>query len=180
MSENRVDPTVAGLYLVGFITLFFGLLGILTFLGNDTTDAAAAAMGLLLPVGFVLIIFAYMAGKAGNAFATALFAFIGVAFLGIAAGATGSPLGAYAAAIFFIIFAIVAFIIGAPKLLAILLILVALFFLFFGFAVADGTLLFTTDASQIYAGAFGLFSFLAFIIATYLAVALGTQKMPVF
>ena len=176
MSENRVDPTVAGLYLVGFITLFFGLLGILTFLGNDTTDAAAAAMGLLLPVGFVLIIFAYMAGKAGNAFATALFAFIGVAFIGVSMSALYSPMGAYATAIFFIIFAIVAFIIGAPKLLAILLLLVALFFLFFGFntAAADPA------AKEVYAAAYGLFSFIAFIVATYLAVALGTQKMPVF
>jgi len=178
MSENRVDPTVAGLYLVGFVTLFFGLLGILTFLGSaDATFAGDAAVELLFPVGAVMIVLAYMAGKAGNAFATALFAFIGVAFLAINAGAfVGSSIGAYAAAIFFIIFAIVAFIIGAPKLLAILLLLVALFFLFFGFAGAATSV----DAAEVYAAAYGLFSFVAFIVATYLAVALGTQKMPVF
>ncbi|MCL2786328.1 MAG: hypothetical protein FWD81_03815 [Methanomassiliicoccaceae archaeon] len=171
MSENRVDPTVAGLYLVGFITLFFGLLGVQLYGGNDELLAVATAFAPM--IGIVMLVFAYMAGKAGNGFATALFAFIAIALFAVGVGLLLSAIVFYAAAVFFLIFAIVAFIIGAPKLMALLLILTALLYLFVGFFVGSA------DEQPIFAAAFGLFGLLAFIVSTYMAVALGTQKMPV-
>ena len=171
MSENRVDPTVAGLYLVGFITLFFGLLGVQMYNADFALMGVAQVFSLL--IGFVMLIFAYMAGKAGNGFAVALFAFIAVALFAVLVGLNpGTPIVFYAVVIFFLVFAIVGFIIGAPKLLSLLLLLVALLYLFVGFYV--------NEANEIFAIAFGLFGLLSFIIATYLAVALGTQKLPVF
>jgi hypothetical protein len=178
MSENRVDPTVAGLFLVGFITLFLGIVGIQAYNGStftfDTLDAALYFLGAL---SLVMLMFAYMAGKAGNAFATALFAFIAVSFFGAIAG-TGLPetygLICYICALFYLIFAIVAFVIGAPKLLAILLIIVALLFFFIGLYIGGGM------AEDPYAIAFGIFGIVAFFVSTYLAFALATQKAPVF
>jgi hypothetical protein len=182
MSETRVDPTVAGLFLIGLVTLFFGLLGLEMFGAGASEEAATIfriAGSLIGIVGFILIIFAYMAGKVGNAFATALFAFVAVALFAVGYGITDFgtadmvvfPTLFYAIAFFFLIFAIVALLIGAPKLLAVLLFLVCLLYLFVGFFVA------TLDAP--YAIAFGFFGFLSFIVATYMAVALATQKMPV-
>jgi hypothetical protein len=171
MSETRVDPTVAGLFLVGFITLFFGLLGIDIF-----TDAGTALKGVaasfIFVIGIIMVVFALMASKAGNAFATALFAFVAVALFGVIFGIDGFPVVFYAIAFFFVVFAIVAFLIGAPKLLAVLLFLVALLYFFVGLWVGYG------DAP--YAAAFGLFGILSFLVATYMAVGLGTQKLPVF
>jgi len=176
MSENRVDPTVAGLFLIGFITLVFGIIGIQLFGdGGIEGDAPllAAAQFLIAPVSFVILIFAYMAGKAGNAFAVALFAFIAVALFGASILFNNEPMLFYITAFFFIIFAVVAFLIGAPKLLGLLLIFVALVFLFLGFAIA------TKGDSSVFCVAFGLFGILSFIIATYMAVGLATQKFPV-
>jgi len=174
MSETRVDPTVAGLFLIGFITLFFGLLGLEIFgAGPDVTKILGVAGDFIYYIGFILIIFAYMAGKVGNAFATALFAFVAVALFGVGIGLINTyPTVFYAIAFFFLIFAIVSLVIGAPKLLGILLFLVCLLYLFVGFQQA------TLDAP--YAIAFSFFGFLSFIVATYMAVALATQKMPVF
>jgi hypothetical protein len=180
MSETRVDPTVAGLFLIGFVTLVFGIMGIQMF-NQGIIDPAGtiieAAGFLIVPVAFVILIFAYMAGKVGNAFAVALFAFIAVSLFGAGSFLNKEPMLFYIVAVFYIIFAIVAFLIGAPKLLAILLILVALLFLFIGFAFAATVAGSEPDA---YAIAFGLFGILSFLVATYMAVALATQKMPVF
>ena len=183
MSENRVDPTVAGLFLIGFILLVFGIAGIQLF-NSGAPEILVAAYDFIVPVAFIILIFAYMAGKAGNAFAVALFAFIAVALFGASfmlnltgVPSFGDPMLFSIVAFFFIIFAIVALVIGAPKLLVILLFLVALLYLFIGFwvAIANGG----NDASA-YALVFGLFGLLGFLVATYLAFALATQKAPVF
>jgi len=175
MSETkRVDPTVAGLLLIGFITLVIGIVGIQIFNGDDHTVMFGAVAYFLMPLALVMLVFAYMAGKCGNAFATALFAFIAVAFFGTAylAGlAADGTLLFYIVGFFFIVFAIIAALIGAPKLLVILLIFVALVYVFFGLYYG------ATEAP--YAGAIGLFGILSFIIATYMAIALSTEKLPV-
>ncbi|MDR0778521.1 MAG: hypothetical protein LBE48_03675 [Methanomassiliicoccaceae archaeon] len=175
MSETRVDPTVTGLFLVGFITLFFGLLGIDLFqdaANNGLVDVAGNFIGV---IGIIMVVLAYMAGKSGNAFATALFAFVAVALFGVRYGigeTVAFPVVFYAIAFFFVIFAIVAFLVGAPKLVVILLFLVALLYFFVG-------LWFGYEESS-YAAAFGVFGILSFLVATYSAVGLGTQKLPVF
>jgi hypothetical protein len=183
MAENRVDPTVAGLFLIAFVTLIFGIAGLQVF-NSGSPDILIAGGAFIIPVALIIFVFAYMAGKAGNAFAVALFAFIAVALFGATfmldletPGNLGEPLLFVIVAFFFMIFAIVALAIGAPKLLFILLILVALLYLFIGFfvAVANGG----NDASG-YALVFGLFGILAFLVSAYLAVALATQKAPVF
>ena len=177
MSETRVDPTVAGLFLVGFITLVFGIAGIQMFNdGFGSSDILAAAGFLIVPVSVVILIFAYMAGKAGNAFAVALFAYIAVTLFGAAKFLGDEPMLFYIVAFFYVIFAVVAFLIGAPKLLGILLILVALIFLFMGFAFAVSG---GGGDTEGYCVAFGLFGILSFLVATYMAIALATQKFPV-
>ena len=175
MSETRVDPTVAGLFLIGFLTLVFGIAGIQMF-NSGTSDLLDAAGFLIAPIALVILIFAYMAGKAGNAFAVALFAYIAITLFGASQFLGNEPMLFYLVAVFYVIFAIVAFIIGAPKLLGILLILVAFIFLFMGFMFA----VMGSGDTEPYAIAFGLFGVLSFFVATYMAIALATQKFPVF
>ncbi|MDR2866459.1 MAG: hypothetical protein LBV13_03535 [Methanomassiliicoccaceae archaeon] len=177
MSENRVDPTVAGLFLVGFITLFFGLLGINLY--GDSTDSGLllVAFDFIGVIGILMVMFSYMAGKAGNAYATALFAFIAVALFGVSYGAGAGDNAAivfYALALFFVVFALVGAMIGAPKMLVILLLLVALLYLFVGFFFSG------SSNVDVWALMFGIFGLLSFLLATYMAVGLGTQKLPVF
>ncbi|MCL2712433.1 MAG: hypothetical protein FWD37_04070 [Methanomassiliicoccaceae archaeon] len=177
MSENRVDPTVAGLFLVAFITLVFGLLGLDLFQNFDVpgyvSDYLLFAGGIIPTISLVLLVFAYMAGKVGNAFAVALFAFVAVALFAVTiavAGGAGTPF--VALAFFFLLFTLVAFFIGAPKLLVLMLLFVTFLFLFVG--------LFFIEGEKAYAIAFGLFGILSFLAAGYLALALSTQKFPVF
>jgi hypothetical protein len=176
MSETRVDPTVAGLFLVGFITLFFGLLGIDLFQDADSTGLVGIAGSFIGVIGIIMVVLAFMAGKSGNAFATALFAFVSVALFGVRYGVgdlvTTFPVVFYAIAFFFVIFAIVAFLVDAPRLIVILLFLVALLYFFVGLWFGYG--------EEVYAATFGVFGILAFLTATYSAVGLGTQKLPVF
>jgi len=177
MSETkRVDPTVAGLLLIGFITLVFGIIGVQIFTGADHTVMFDAAMKLLLPLSLIMFAFAYMAAKCGNGFATALFTFIAVAFyatiyLATNAGTDDNSLLFYILGFFFVVFAMIASLIGAPKLLVILLVFVALIYIFFG--------LFFDGGDSPYAGAIGLFGILAFFIATYMAIGLATERLPV-
>ena len=180
MSETRrVDPTVSGLLLIGFITLVLGIVGVQIFNGNDHTVMFDAALKFLIVLSLVMVMFAYMAGKCGNAFATALFAFIGIAFIGtvyLAKAATGTApvdnsLMFYILGFFFVVFSMIAALIGAPKLLVLLLVLVAFIYFFFG--------LFFATSEAPYAGAIGLFGILAFIISTYMAIGLATEKLPV-
>ena len=184
MSENRVDPTVAGLFLVGLITLFFGLLGVLTYADNDMGGELLGYLGgVLTAFALVFVLFAFLAAKVGNAFATALFAFVAIALysvvpaLNYGAVAGGSFIAFLILGVFFIVFALVAFLIGAPKLLAILLVLTALIYIFVGTfvnAVNGG------NDTETFALLFGIFGILAGAVATYMAVALSTEKLPVF
>ena len=177
MSETRrVDPTVSGLILIGFITLLFGIVGVQIFNGSDYTVMFNSALYFLLPITGIMLMFAYMAGKCGNAFATALFAFIAMVFFGTGWLATGAmaldnSLMFYIVTFFFVVFALIAALIGAPKLLVLLLVLVALLYAFFG--------LYFTALEEPYAGAVGLFGILSFIVATYMAIGLATEKLPV-
>lgn len=181
--SQKVDPTVAGLFLVGFITLFFGLLGMQIFQTGDMSLLGVAGKFICV-IGAIIIMFAYMAGKAGNAYATALFAFVAVSLFGVGFGlsveAAGDgwnvlyafPIVFYAIAIFYVVFAFVGFAIGAPKLMGLLLLFVAGLYFFVGLAIGPG------DAP--YSFMFGCFGLLSSIVATYMAIGLGTQKLPVF
>jgi hypothetical protein len=176
MAENKVDPTVAGLFLVGFATLLFGIIGILIFQNNaDHATYLGATLSFMKVFALIFVLFAYMASKVGNAFVVALFAFIAVSFFAVTlAFQTGLDFyqGLYIAALFYLIFTLVAFLIGAPKLVALLLLVVTFLFFFVGLFMAMGDLP--------YAAAFGIFGIVAFIISTYTAFALSTQKLPVF
>ena len=189
MSETkRVDPTVTGLFLIGFITLLIGIAGILNGSEADTAGTVTWsaltflgggwAAGAIVSLGFVFLVLAYMAGKCGNAFAVALFAFVAIVFVAtpeLMAGGDGINLVFIFIAVFFFIFALVALLIGAPKMLVILLAFVALLFVFFGmFLQADNP-----DNAKTMAYLFGVFGILSFLVATYLAVALSTEKLPV-
>ena len=181
MSENRVDPTVAGLFLVGLITLFFGLLGVLLWndiaLGSMGQQLLVYIGGVLTAFALVFVLFTFLAAKVGNAFATALFAFVAIALYSVNAGLGAQSMIAFLiVGVFFIIFALVAFLIGAPKLLAILLVLTALIYIFVGlFVNADKVADMETMALL-----FGVFGILAGAVGTYMAVALSTEKLPVF
>jgi len=183
MAENRVDPTVAGLFLVGFITLVFGLIGILLYGKVDGAGALAGTVSgeggsLAVIVGVVFIVFTVSAIRCGNAFAAALFGFVAVALFGATVGLNAGSMYLFVVfAIVFILFALVAFLIGAPKLLAILLFFVALLYLFVGLwvnAIADDGM------NNVFGVLFGLFGILAAAVALYMAFALSTQKLPVF
>jgi len=176
MSENRIDPTVAGLFLTAFITLVFGFVGILTYGKVDGASAlTAATLAMSSVVGLVFLVLTVSAIRFGNAFAASLFGFIGVALVGATVGLTaGSAYLFFIIAIVFIVFALVALLVGAPKLLMILLFFVALIYLFVGLFVN------AADPESVFALVFGLFGVLAGVLALYMAFALSTQKLPVF
>ncbi|MDR2866460.1 MAG: hypothetical protein LBV13_03540 [Methanomassiliicoccaceae archaeon] len=176
---KTIDPTSAGLFLVGFITLLFGLLGFNLFSDPSDVGLLSAIFDFIFVIGILMVIIAWMAGRAGNAYATALFAFIAVAIFGASFGATAglegdavAPTIFYALALFFIVFLFVAAMLGTPKLLIVLLFFVALLYLFVGVYFGEG--------DKPFAGAVGVFGLLSFFTATYFAAALSTQKLPVF
>jgi len=175
MAENRIDPTVPGLFLVAFIMLVFGVLGV--FIYGKNAEAGNMKMAALLfasIIGLFFIVLTVSAIRVGNAFASSLFAFIAVALFGATYGVSA---GAYVfvilIAIFFIVFAIIALLIGAPKLLMILLFGVALVYLFVGLYLN------ATDGAT-FALLFGIFGILSFLVALYMSFALSTQKLPMF
>jgi len=174
MSENRVDPTVAGLFLVAFITLVFGFLGVELYLGgNKLGNLLVPAMVLSGMIGALFIVLTVSAIRCGNSFATSLFAFVALALIAVPiCFFSGSWFAFILLAIFFIVFALIGFLVGAPKLLAIMLFLVALLFLFVGLAGKTGT-----DAMSLM---FGIFGLLSGLVALYLSFALSTEKLPVF
>ncbi|MCL1904700.1 MAG: hypothetical protein FWG19_01070, partial [Methanomassiliicoccaceae archaeon] len=113
MSENRVDPTVAALFLVGFITFVFGFIGIAAYNGDYSGIFAGftpdLGIALAAVVGVVFVVLTVGAAKVGNAFATALFAFIAVGLMATSVALTeGSPLAIILIGLFFLIFAFVA------------------------------------------------------------------------
>ncbi|MCL2786327.1 MAG: hypothetical protein FWD81_03810 [Methanomassiliicoccaceae archaeon] len=172
MSENRIDPTVAGLFLTAFIALIFGFLGIEAFSSLDW-GLMAPALGLAPVIGIAFIVLTVSAIRSGNAFATSLFAFVAIALIMVPICLMTSWFAFVIAAIFFIVFALIAFLVGAPKLLAIMLFFIALLYLFVGLSVSPSTV----DAFSLLYGIFGL---LGGVLALYLAFALSTEKLPVF
>jgi len=163
------------------------------FVYSDAASAQTAgisffAVQIVLPLAIAFLVLMYMAAKVGNAFATALFAFVVIALIavqpavgGIAIGidATGviSSMALYVIAIFFILFALVAFFIGAPKLLSLQLFFTALLYLFVGLLLAADNM-----ADSIMALFVGIFGVLASAVATYMALALAQEKvkLPMF
>jgi len=174
---ERIDPTVPGLFLVAVIALVFGFLGLEGYLDADWGLGGVAA-NVAMVIGVIFVVLTVSAIRIGNAFAAALFGFVAVALYVVQYGLAGfSPFLFYLIAIVFIVFVIVAFMIGAPKLLAIMLLFVALLYLFVGvfIAVALGG-----KDPETYALLFGIFGVLAGLVALYLSFALSTQKLPVF
>jgi len=179
MAENRVDPTVAGLFLIGFITLLFGIIGMQLYLdiaAIQTEPLFKATLAFVGMVGFILLIFAYMASKAGNGFAVALFAFVVVSFfavpLALDPAGIGFYQGLYIVAIFYLVFTILTLLIGGPKILALMLLVVAFLFFFVGMYL-------NFDKEPMYAMMFGIMGLTAAALAMYLGLAFATQRLPV-
>jgi len=175
MAENRIDPTVPGLFLVAFIMLIFGVLGVLIYGENAEAGALlTAAQAFSGIIGIMFLVLTVSAIRVGNAFASSLFAFLVVALL---VAAVCVPGGSYFVvlfvAIFFIVFALIALLIGAPKLLMILLFGAALVYLFVALFMN------ATDGAT-FALLFGIFGILSSLVALYMSFALSTQKLPVF
>jgi hypothetical protein len=191
MAENRIDPTVAGLFLVAFIALVFGFLGFQIFLGFGFETVGeeiitvfdvdwgldAVAAPLAAAIGIVFLVLTVSAIRVGNAFAAALFAFVAIALTAVQYGFEVSSFMFYILAIVFIVFALVAFIVGAPKMLAIMLIFVGLLYMFVGVFSIDG---FAGESAETFGLLFGIFGILAGLVAMYLAFALSTQKLQIF
>jgi hypothetical protein len=171
---------VAGLFLVGFITLVFGFIGILWGIEDDTAmSLIASGTELSLAIGIIFLVLTVSAIKIGNAFAAALFGFIAASLVATSyALVAQAPTMMFIIAFIYLIFAIIAFMIGAPKLLAILLIVVALLYLFVGLFIGD--VFYAGEDGITFAYIFGVVGVLAGVLATYMALALSTQKLPVF
>ena len=174
MAENRIDPTVPALFLVALITLVFGFLGIDSY-QNMGWKLGLVAAPLAAAIGIVFVVFTISAIRVGNAFAAALFGFVAIALYAVQYGLPVKSMMMFIIlALIFIVFVIVAFMVGAPKLLAIMLLCVALLYLFVGLFVDAG------KADSVYGLLFGIFGILAGLLSLYLAFALSTQKLPVF
>ena len=187
MSENnRVDPTVTSLFLVGFVTLLVGISGLLAYNAHSSVEAGVTfgtALGgaahVISGLAIVMLVLAYMAARCGNAFAVALFSYIAISFYLTAwSGASGDGAQILFAivGVFYAVFALVALLIKAPKLLVVLLVLVAIMYIFFGlFAQASAG----TDTFKNMGLLYGVFALLSSIVATYMAIGLATEKLPV-
>ncbi|MDD2778691.1 MAG: hypothetical protein PHG93_00475 [Candidatus Methanomethylophilaceae archaeon] len=186
MSETRIDPTAMGLLFIGFITLVVGLFGIDKYneLGGSTADPmiASGVFAVALFGGLALVLIAFYAYKAGSNFGASLFGWIALSLLFVAAYG-----GAFAGlfnldlsdswflwiviAIFYLIFAIWAFLAGTPKMLLAILVITAMVFLFLGLALnAD-----TADSMKTMFLIMGIFGILDFLLATYLGLALTEE-----
>ena len=172
MSENRLDPTVAGLFMTALIALIFGFLGIELYSTTDWNLFGVAGT-LSAIIGIIFVVLTVSAIRFGNAFATSLFAFVAIALIAVPICLLTSWFAFILLTIFFIVFALIAFLVGAPKLLAIMLIFIALLFLFVGLYTGP-------SGEEIYAILFGVFGLLGGLVALYLAFALSTEKLPVF
>ena len=177
MSENRLDPTVAGLFMTAVIALVFGFLGIELYCHDLSWGLASIATGLSAVIGIVFLVLTVSAIRFGNAFATSLFAFVGVALIAVMICFPASWFAFVLLAIFFVVFALIGFLVGAPKLLSIMLVLIALLFLFVGLFLNDGPKFYDEN---VYAILFGIFGLLGGLVALYLSFALSTEKLPVF
>jgi len=186
MSDTRADVTSMGLFLVSFIMLVFGLVGIYGYTevgGVEFNTLFGASVEILALVGVFFVLLAIGAWWGGNKFLMVLFGFLGLftmlySGLSVFVGDAGLNFIFIIMAIFFIIFALWTFILKAGMLLVVLLIAAAIVFLMYGFvlsAMADG------NDPKTFLLILGVFSLIAFAIATYLALADCTDgKLPTF
>lgn len=183
MSETRIDPTAMGLLFIGFITLVIGLYGIDQYIGGSTAYPMieSGAFAVALFGGLALALIAVFAYKANSNFGASLFGWISLSLLLVAAKS-----GAFAPmfdftidgwflwvviAIFYLIFAIWAFLAGTPKLLLGILVITAMVFLFLGLAFNPDI----ADSAKTMFLIMGIFGILDFLLATYLGLALTEE-----
>ena len=174
-----------GLLFIGFITLVVGLFGIDQYnaLGGSTADPmiASGVFAVALFGGLALVLIAFYAYKAGSNFGASLFGWIALSLLFVAAfGGAFTGLFSFTLdgwflwvviAIFYLIFAIWAFLAGTPKMLLAILVITAMVFLFLGLALnAD-----TADSMKTMFLIMGIFGILDFLLATYLGLALTEE-----
>jgi hypothetical protein len=181
MSDTRADVTSMGLFLVSFIMLVFGMIGIFVYSGSDQVPGlvgmSVTISGLL---GIVFVLLGIGAWYGGNKFLMVLFGFLAV-FLTIYSMADGSGIFADGVqmifimmTIFFIIFALWAFVLKAGMMLTILLICAGLVFLFYALTLTS------TDAKTLFL-LMGIFALIGFAVSVYLALADCMEgKLPTF
>lgn len=177
-----------GLYLISFIMLVFGIIGIYGFMADGGANADALEIfetlggASVMMMGLAAIVFlflGYACYKNGSKFVMIIF--LSLAFFSglysAAAGNADEP-GMYlmfvVVAIFLIIYGLVALLSKSGYMLTLLLIFAGLVFLFFGLAnnATDGTT---------YLLILGIFALLSFILALWLALAdTAGVDIPVF
>ncbi len=172
-----------GLLFIGFITLVIGLYGIDQYIGGSTAYPMieSGAFAVALFGGLALALIAVFAYKANSNFGASLFGWISLSLLLVAAKS-----GAFAPmfdftidgwflwvviAIFYLIFAIWAFLAGTPKLLLGILVITAMVFLFLGLAFNPDI----ADSAKTMFLIMGIFGILDFLLATYLGLALTEE-----
>jgi len=189
-NDVRVDTTFVGLFLIGFVLLMFGVLGLQ--LGNVFGDVPkdmpidthvfAHVVGI---IGVIIVLLAIFAYRTGAAVAAGVFAFVGAFFIiyymdnDFCLVAGNSNWFLYIAiAIFFLIYAFYSFMQKAPKFLTILLVIVTFVVFFFGLALAFSPAgpCANVDAFKGLAITTGIFAFIGFVVATYLGLAFANPK----
>lgn len=158
-----------GLFLISFIMLVFGLIGVFGYL-DDGAGAIfgglfAAAPQMMLLVGILFAFVGWASWKNGNKFLMVIFAFLaffGVLFARLTPGGEGYGMLFVVVAVFLLIFMIWTLLAKAGFMLAIILLSAALVFLFYG-------LFWMQDADVLYLLLLGVFGIIAFVISAYMA-----------
>lgn len=188
MSDTRADTTSMGLFLISFIMLVFGIVGIF---GFQESDMFAGLYGTTVPmmsiVGILFLFCGYSMYRKDNKFLMIIFGFLGLFALAFSSLVSGDLMaainkeGAYmffiVVAIFLIIFALWALLGKAGFMLTILLIAAALVFLFYALVI---NAMVGLDDPKTYALLMGIFGIIAFVISIYMALADVTDlNLPV-
>lgn len=180
MSDTRADTTSMGLFLISFIMLVFGLIGIFGFLdmgGTNFLGLSNAALVASLGVGVLFLFCGWSAWKSDNKFLMIIFAFLAlfmITFRGMSAIGGDGYLIFVIEAIFLIIFTLWALLAKSGYMLTLILLTAALTFLFYGLALNAGA------DGEPYFLIMGLCALVAFFFSTYMALADVTDiNMPV-
>jgi len=186
MSETKyADTTALGLILVAFALLFFGFIGVLSYVDGSLNALAfqAGAMGYFAAILFLLIAVAQF--MSGNKFLMVLFGFIAFSFAlfsDIYQNVLGND-GFYAfilIGVIYLIFALWAFLAKAGYMLIGILVMAALAFIMFALA-ANADPMATFADAEIFFLLMGVFAFIGGILAIYLAIVDTTGlKLPVY
>lgn len=193
----RVDTTFIGYFLIGFVFLIFGVMGLQDggLFGEFTPenyrnlpiDYSVFSM-VVGAVGFIMILLAVFAYRTGKQITAVSFLFFGLFFIFVRFNHVAkSGLGQLTAnsdwfllvafAIFFLIIAIYAFVAEAPKFVTVLILLTALTAFFFGLCCLYAPFgMDNVDLHKAMGFVFGIFALLAFVIATYLGLAYAVPK----